>query len=58
MNSISTITDNLTNTTLNILVKWFVNFMDIVNQYLNLVGEEKDLLNDDHSELDYTTLEQ
>lgn len=57
MNSISTITDNLTNTTLNILIKWFVNFMDIVNQYLNLVGEEKDLLKDEiHDEPDYMTI--
>ena len=57
MNSISSITDNLTNTTLNILVKWFVNFMDIVNQYLNLVGEEKDLLKDDDTtEPDYISL--
>ena len=58
MNSIESITDNLTNTTLNILIKWFVNFMEIVNLYLSLCGEENELLKDDHSETDYATVEQ
>ena len=44
MNSIETLTENLTNSTLNILVKWFLGFLDGLHQHLNLCGDEKALV--------------